>query len=510
MEYEITNNRGPLFSKADKFYKKFVPNINAWEWTQTIPSSVFHIKYDNVKYISQDGNTINTVHVSDDKLHIRQLKHIVNVLKPRMLIVNDIILEPSSSSATMAVTDTNNNEDDGGGGGGLFVGVIKLVVLKNFLDASVVNLIARYFPHLKELYFNGLYGEISQMVYFSHLKTLSIVQTSYANLLKITAHELTDLDVYHVIDLPPVPLPDAASENANIIRTKDVTVITRASGTLQSLRIDSNLLWGLGLMGKLQRFQCFGRVQYADPPSPSPSVVASLFKATDLILPPNVFGVSDLAKCRSSSTMLGIYNNDKHLLDHLLSDGGGGGGERGGHYVSIAKSLKIYNVASPHETILVRNNALYSNINFLHASYYFAWHHVILQILKTRPGLSLHIAREIIMMPDTPTSWPNYILAMRSNTAISTANGTLTIMLSCKPVPTILDFVLSTFASIDMLNDLHADSIRLDAFHLIMVGDCNGRYTNLSAQLKKLKNLSSQNTAILQHNLTVSFQGMQY
>lgn len=487
MYFEQTNNRGPLFANVDKFFPRFVPNLNGWEWCENVPASVNHIRFENLKYIAAgDQTTANSCFVADEKSKISELKEIVNAFKPRMLIVNDIVNDNTEL--------TNDGVDDDSIKTSPFVGVVTLVVLKHVLDASVLKFVSGVFPHLQKLYVYSVMGELDETVSFPFLKCFSIVQMSYKNLLLISAQNLVELDVYRVIDMPALK----NKREPMAVSLVDISLLTRAYKTLSSLRIDSNLLWHLPSMlfeksGCFDRFQCFGDVNIDENEFPLNQALAKkILKAQDVILPPNIIKIP---KGFDTRRPLGVYNNDKHLDDYILNS-------------QLRQHIKIYNVHVPHETILMRQSTIYANVNFLHPLCQYTWHRVVSMYLKVVPA-SFAIKREIVMKPNVPLLWPNYVFAVRNNTSISFSGNKLTLAFSCTSTATIMESVINVLNAADMLNELHTDGVSINELELILFGECKNEKI-VRKKLKHLKNVSFGYRRVLDDNLSIKFEKLRF
>lgn len=49
LEIERSNDRGCLFKNTQNFYKKFVPPLNRWEWSNDLPANCqrYEIQFSN-------------------------------------------------------------------------------------------------------------------------------------------------------------------------------------------------------------------------------------------------------------------------------------------------------------------------------------------------------------------------------------------------------------------------------------------------------------------------------
>lgn len=471
-DYELTNNRGPLFTSTDNFYENFIPNLNRWNWSGDLPDSVLQASYANLKLFTLPDK-LNCCAISDKIITIKQLHEMRRVIKAPMIILNDLSLDDDvDDDVALDISKETKNV------------IETLVIRKPTVSAKIFHYIEKYMPHVRYLYMFHVEGIVQENVTLPNLKTLSMVQTELKLLAKIKAPVLESLDVYKLMNVSPQESSSSSSHLSRMRLIENISILTQ--GTVKKLRIDTAILMHVPqeiFTDRYERLQFFGDAVLLDRKYIKLDLLLHAFQqASDIIIPPNLFTASSPIKLNILSKTCGIYHSDQHIETYLSDE---------------LLNLKIYDTSNPYKTAIIRNNTLYANFNiitdptwsFLLTKNYFKDIKIRHEIIQQQPGKILGISDYVISTRPTRTLHFDKI------------KGNLSMTLSCTSAIKIRDSLFS------ILINLHEHNIIIKSVKLIILGMCKHEQYLRTNLFKPVANsIPTEVSNVLLNNLEFEFK----
>lgn len=301
--FETPNNMGPLYTSTYDFYSHYIPPLNPYVWTDTIPLQVTYMTHKSLMAANQRKINYEIVYLSDPSPSFKEILEVCEIHDPKMMIVRSMPLDTYRSSENSVRSKYQ----------------LRTLVSRTSLNFSFISV---HFREIQHMYAYSLSNSGDGR--FDKLLTLSITHTEDIGLVnKIVAPELRHVDVYSCGQVGTLSIPDTAK--------------------LETIRIDSKLKIDVTTPYKdLTTFQMYGAA----------SADFSVFdflearpKIRDLILAVNALTAPQIEKL-NKDLVLGVYVTDANLE----------------LYINKFARLLVLGLHNRHQKAVVRDK-LYCNFN---------------------------------------------------------------------------------------------------------------------------------------------------